>query len=129
MCEYCRIVDISSYAGDSKIQTNYCPVCGERRKLMLETPPLNIAVNYISHELFNKLWDEMKYNLPAAIPSICKAAHIPPEYQDAVQELISEELSSVIAMLNCKDMFTILEPRNRWSSYANIFKEYPNAEI
>jgi len=69
-----------------------------------------------------KINDEIYQNIPEAIPFICEAAHIPPEYRNKVQELIITELTSVLDMLDCKDMITILEPRNRWSSHAEALR-------
>jgi len=71
-----------------------------------------------------KINDEIYENIPEAIPFVCDAAHIPPEYRDKIKDLIITELDSVLDMLDCKDMITILEPRNRWHDHADIMKRF-----
>lgn len=89
----------------------------------MEVPRINTAINYISQaEMKQKITDEIYQNIPEAIPFVCEAAHIPPEYRDKVKELIITELNSVLDMLDCKDMITILEPMNRWSSHAEALR-------
>ena len=117
-CEYCRATNLKTFINDKvNIPTNYCPVCGEKRKnLYIGTD----AINYISEkEMLSKLYSEKNQNLPHAIPIVCQTAKIPEEYWPAVEELIATELDSVIDMVKKgQDIFTVLKPEDKWNSTA-----------
>jgi len=120
-CEYCRATNLKTFINDKvNIPTNYCPVCGEKRKGLYINTNGTDAINYISEkEMLSKLYSEKNQNLPHAIPTVCQAAKIPEEYWPAVEELIATELDSVIDMVKKgQDIFTVLKPEDKWNSTA-----------
>lgn len=120
-CEYCRATNLKTFINNKiNIPTNYCPVCGEKRKSLYINTNGTDAINYISEkEILSKLYSEKNQNLPHAIPIICQAAKIPEEYWSAVEELIATELDSAIDMVKKgQDIFTILKPEDKWNSTA-----------
>ena len=126
-CQYCRMTNIKSYINyKRKIPTNYCPVCGEKRKLNLSICGINYPITYCNqNDIKNNILSEININIPETFPIICDRLNIPEEYQNKIKELLIEELYKVIDLLDTKDEFTMLVPESdKWSKYADSIIRY-----
>lgn len=126
-CQYCRMTNVKSYINyKRKIPTNYCPVCGEKRKLNLSICGVNYPVTYCNqNDIKSNILSEINVNIPVDFPIICDRLNIPKEYQGKIKELLIEELYKVIDLLDTKDEFTMLVPESdKWSKRADTITRY-----